>query len=89
MNVILPRPHFAAELFDMGIDGPGITEIVVIPDIVENLLAGKRNARILDKISQKFKFLEGKFHRFAVGKERTAPNNFNITFFVTLNFRRR
>ena len=41
----------------MGIDRPRISEVIVIPHIIKNLLSRKGNSLVLYKIRQKLKFL--------------------------------
>ena len=50
----------------MGINGAGITEVIIIPDIVEDLLSGKSNTLVLYKVGQKFKLLVAQINRLSV-----------------------
>ena len=50
--------HLGAEFFDVGIYSAGITEIIVIPHIVQNLFPGERNALVFHEIRKKLEFLE-------------------------------
>ena len=50
----------------MGINGAGIAEVIIIPDIVEDLLSGKSNTLVLYKVGQKFKLLVAQINRLSV-----------------------
>ncbi len=39
-------PHFGAKFFDVGVDGAGVTEIVVVPDVIQDLFTGKGYALV-------------------------------------------
>ena len=50
----------------MRINRPGVSEIIIVPYIVKDLLPGQRNPLILNKIRQKLKFLITKLYLSAV-----------------------
>ena len=60
LYVIPLRAHLGSELLHVGIDGSGISEIVIVPHIIEDLLTGKCDSLVLNEIYQKFIFLETK-----------------------------
>ena len=50
----------------MGVDGPGVAEIIVIPHVVQDLFPGQGHPLVFHKIRQKLKFLIAQIHRLAV-----------------------
>ena len=50
----------------MGVDRSGISKIIVIPDIVQDLLPGQSDSLILQEIGQKFKFFVTQFQRLSI-----------------------
>ena len=46
----------------MGINGPGIAKVIIVPHIVQNLFSGKSQALVFHKIRKKLKFLEAQFY---------------------------
>ena len=50
----------------MRVDGPGITEVIIIPDVIQDLLAGQRDALVLDEVEQKFILLEAELDLLSI-----------------------
>src|SRR5699024_2532102 len=50
----------------MSIDRTGISEIIIVPNIIQYLLPGEGDSLILYKISQELKLLKAQLHRFSV-----------------------
>ena len=42
--------HFASKLLDMGINSSGVTEIIIVPNVVQYFLTGKGNSLIFKEI---------------------------------------
>ena len=64
--VITFIPQLASQFFYMGINGPGITKIIIVPDTVQDFFSGKCNALILYKIGEQFKLFITKINIFPV-----------------------
>ena len=50
----------------MGVDGAGVSVVVIVPDTVQNALARKGNSVIFHEILQELEFLEAEVDRAAV-----------------------
>ena len=50
----------------MCIDRSRITEIVIVPDIIQNLFSGKCNFFVFHKVGEQLEFLVAQIHRFSV-----------------------
>ena len=49
-DIIALLPQLAPQFFHMCVDRPGISKIIIIPHIVQDLLPGQRDPLVLDKI---------------------------------------
>ena len=54
----------------MGIDSPGISVIIVVPDMVKDVFPGKRHLLVSHEIVKEFEFLKAQIHRFAIYRYR-------------------
>ena len=50
----------------MRIDGPGVSEVIIIPHGVQDLLARERDSFVLHEVGEQLELLEGEFHFAAV-----------------------
>ena len=59
-------PQLAPKFFYMGSNRSGVSKIIVIPYIIQNLLPGQGNSLMFHKISQKLKFLKAQIQRLSI-----------------------
>src|SRR4051794_6680584 len=57
------RPELRAQPSDVDVDGPGAAEVVVAPDLLEQLLAGEDAARVLGQELEELELLEREVER--------------------------
>ena len=50
LDILTLIPHLAAQFLHMGVYGPGISKIIVIPHIVQNLFPGQGDPLVIHKV---------------------------------------